>query len=259
MDLRFSAEDEAFRDEVRTFLEDVAGVRLRRGPRPRRARRRRLPLRGAPGVGAPPRRPRLDLRRLAEGARRPRPVAAPAGRLLRGVRPGPGARAHRAHRRDAARPHADRLRHRRAARPLPARDRRRHRAVVPGLQRAGRGVRPRQHPDARRPRRRRVGDRRPEGVDQPGPLGRLVLRARPHRPGRPQAQGHLVPAGADAAGRRRDPPDPPAHRRLRVQRGVLHRGAHRRPTTSSATSTAAGAWPWARSPSSGARPRSART
>ena len=36
----------------------------------------------------------------------------------------------------------------------------------------------------RRPRRRRVGHQRPEGVDHAGPVRRLHLPARPHRPGR---------------------------------------------------------------------------
>ena len=80
--------------------------------------------------------------------------------------------------------------------------------------------------------------------------------ARTNREAR-QAQGHLVPAGADAPGRRRDPAHPPDHRRLRVQRGVLRRRPGRRPPTSSARSTAAGGWRWARSRSSAARPRSA--
>ena len=50
--------------------------------------------------------------------------------------------------------------------------------------------------DHRRARRRRVGHQRPEDLDHPGLRRRLRLRALPHRPGRPQAQGHLLPAGA---------------------------------------------------------------
>ena len=46
-------------------------------------------------------------------------------------------------------PDADRVRHTRAAEALPAQDPRRHRAVVPGLLRAGRRQRPRQRLDHR--------------------------------------------------------------------------------------------------------------
>ncbi len=79
-------------------------------------------------------------------------------------------------------PDADRLRHRRAAGPVPPRHPRRHRALVPGLQRAERRVRPGQRADhGRVPRRRRVGHQRPEGVDLARPRLALVLRRRPHR------------------------------------------------------------------------------
>ena len=83
-------------------------------------------------------------------------------------------------------------------------------------------------------RRRRVGHHGPEGVDVARALGRLVLRAVPHRSRRTEAQGALVPARADAPARHRDPPDRADHRHLGVQRGVLRRGAHRGSTTSSA-------------------------
>ena len=43
------------------------------------------------------------------------------------------------------------------------------------------GSRPRQHPDPRRARRRRVGDHRSEGVDHARAPRRLVLRRVPHR------------------------------------------------------------------------------
>ena len=96
-------------------------------------------------------------------------------------------------------------------------------ALVPGLLRAELGLRPRLAQDHRRARRRRVGDHRPEGLDHAGPVRRLLLPAGPHRPGRDQAQGHLLPARADAAGRHRGPRHHPARRHRRVQRGVLRR------------------------------------
>ena len=45
-------------------------------------------------------------------------------------------------------------------------------------------------------RRRRVGDQRPEDLHQPGRLRRLHLAGGPHRPRRPEAQGHLDLRGA---------------------------------------------------------------
>ena len=125
MDLRFSAEDEAFRGEVREFLEtslggEFADVRGRGGPGDehslfdeRLAWERHLGANGWTCVG------------VAQGARRAGPVAAPAGHLLRGVRPGPGPGTGGPHRRDAARPHRHRLRDARAAAAVPAADRRR--------------------------------------------------------------------------------------------------------------------------------------
>jgi hypothetical protein len=79
---------------------------------------------------------------------------------------------------------------------LPAEDPRRVDALVPGLLRAGLRFRPGVAQDDRGARRRRVGHQRSEGVDHPGPVRRLLLRAGPHRPEREEAGGHLVPAGA---------------------------------------------------------------
>ena len=107
--------------------------------------------------------------------------------------------------------------------------------------------------DPRRARRRRVGDRRAEGVDVARALGAVVLRARPHRPRRAASPGHLVPARADGPARHRDPTDRADHRHVGVQRGLLRRRPDRVPTSSSARSTAAGRSRWARSRSSGAR------
>ena len=99
---------------------------------------------------------------------------------------------------------------------------------MPGLLRAGRRLRPRQRADQGAPRRRRVGHRRPEGVDLARPPRRLVLRGRPHRARLGAAPRAVLPAGADGPGRRRGPADRAAHRRLGVQRGLLHRRPHRR-------------------------------
>ena len=80
-------------------------------------------------------------------------------------------------------------------------------------------LRPRVVEDERGARRRRVGDQRPEGLDDPGAVRRLHLPARPHRPRRAEAQGHLLPARADEAARRsrcgrsRSPTAPPSSTR----------------------------------------------
>ena len=86
---------------------------------------------------------------------------------------------------------------------VPARHRQRPRALVPGLQRARRRLRPRLAAHPGRPRRRRVRHHRPEGLDQLLRRRRLVPRARPHRPRRAQAQGHLGVRGVDGPARHR--------------------------------------------------------
>ena len=68
------------------------------------------------------------------------------------------------------------------------RDRLRHR-----LHRARGRHRPRVAEDPRRPRRRRVGGQRQQGLHQRRQHRRLRLAGLPHRPRRPQAQGHLDP------------------------------------------------------------------
>ena len=225
---------------------------LRAAARPRRPRRRALVRRGAHGVGARPGRRRLDLRRLAHRARRPRPPARPevifheeyarAGGPGRAGLVGEGLLGptiiH------FASPEQQQ-------RFLPG-HRVRHRVLVPGLLRAERRFRPRQREDQRPPRRRRVGHQRPEGVDVAGAVVRLVLRRRPHR-GRQRAPPRpVLPAHADGPAGHRDPADPPDHRHRRVQRGLLRRSPHRRSTCSSASRATAGRSPWARSPSSAA-------
>ena len=64
---------------------------------------------------------------------------------------------------------------------------------------------------------------RPEDLDVRRPPRQLDLRACPHRPRRAEAQGHLVPARPDGPARRRGAADQHDLRRVRVQRGVLHR------------------------------------
>ena len=104
----------------------------------------------------------------------------------------------------------------------------------------------------RPPRRRPVRRQRPEAVGERRPARRLVPAARPHRPRRPQAQGHLLlPARHALAGPRRAA-DPQRPRRLALLRGVPRRRRDPRGRTSSAPRTPAGRWPRRRSAPSGA-------
>ena len=93
--------------------------------------------------------------------------------------------------------------------------------LVPGLLRARRRLRPRLAQDPRGQGRRRLARHRPEGVDERGPVREVVHARRPHRPRRPQAQGpHLLPHG-HGAGRGPGAAAPPDHRRGRSSRALL--------------------------------------
>ena len=177
-------------------------------PRYRRARNARRPRRADAAREVDPVRRGLDAVRVAGARRRTRRLADAADGARRGHR---GARPHGSGALLAdrgARAHADRLRAaraRRRGRPPPALGRR---DVVPGLLRAGLGQRPGVLALPRRARGRRahgvdVGDQRPEGLDQPGP----VLR--------PLRAAHANGAGGFAA---------PRHHRVLRRHG--HAGDH---------------------------------
>ena len=131
---------------------------------------------------------------------------------------GPRAGARRPHRDQPGGPHDPRPRHRRAARPVAPADPLGRGDLVPALQRAGRRQRPVVALDPRAPRRRRVGARRPEGVDELRAVRRLGRLSGPHRSRRPEVEGHLLP-------RRR-------HARRRVSRSAR---CARSPTSPSST------------------------
>ena len=180
MELRFSSEDEAFRREARGWLTerlagDFAVVRGRGGPGDEHELLRRAARVGA-GARAPPAGSASAWPTEYGG----RALAHPAGHLLRGVRPRPRPRAGRDRRGRPARADAHPVRHATS----------RSAASSPGSSPAPRsGARatpsptraptwPTSQTAGRARRRRRVGHRRPEGLDVARALGRLVLRAR---------------------------------------------------------------------------------
>ena len=179
MDFRDTPDEAAFRAEVRAWLaEHLTGEFAALGPGRRPGRRDRL---GRPHrVGAAPRR-----RPLGRACRGPRSTAAAALDFAQQVifneeyarAERAGARL-RSSARGCSRPTLIAVRHRGAEAPLPPEDPVGRGAVVPGVLRAQRRLRPRQRPDPRRARRRRVGDQRPEGVDDARAPRRLVLRRR---------------------------------------------------------------------------------
>ena len=87
-----------------------------------------------------------------------------------------------------------RLRHRRAEEAVSAAHRQSRRLVVPGLLRAGRRLRPRLAQDHGRARRRPLHRQRPEDLDHARAIRRLDLLPGAHRPRREEAGRHLVPA-----------------------------------------------------------------
>ena len=170
MDFRESAEDVAFRAEVREF---VANAPAGRHPRSRA----RLPPRAARGLRAlaeNPARAGLGRAGLAEAIRRHGVECAPAHDLRGGMFRGRRAAADAVRPVDG-RPGADEVRHAGAAGEVPAAHRLDGRLVVPGLLGAGRRFRPRVAQDARRAARRRLRRERPEDVDQLCPLREHVL------------------------------------------------------------------------------------
>ena len=138
-------------------------------------------------------------------------------------------------------------RHPRADRPLPARHRHRAAGVVPALQRAGRGLRPRRPVDEGGAGRRRVGRQRPEGVDlgRAGPISACSSPApnptrRSTRASPSSRSTCTSPASRCAPLREMTGGDD-------VQRGVLQRRRRERRRRASAGATTAGRSPTRRS------------
>ena len=231
--LPLDAADREFRDELRAWLDenlvgDFVGQSDRGGPDDddnwelRRAWEHKLGEGNWLGLS------------LAEAVRRPRGNAHPGDPLRDGVRRCRRASASGLPRRDADGTHGAALRHRGAEGPPAAADGPRRGRLVPGVLRARRGLRPRQHLHQGPPRGRRVGGQRPEDLDHVRPSRRLDLRDRANRAGIHPARRtvlHVDPAGpAWRPGR----PDPHDARRQRLQRGLLRWTLGPAPTTCSA-------------------------
>ena len=176
MDLRFTPEELAFRDEVRAFfranLPDEYPQQAGRGQAPRQGRHRHLaahPQRQ--GLGGGELAGRMGRHRLDPGSAIHLPGRAAAD---------PGAAAARLWRHDGRAGH-DRVRHGGAEEALSAAHRQSRRLVVPGLFRAGCGLGPRLAADRRQARRRPLHRQRAEDLDHPGAARRLDLLPGAHR------------------------------------------------------------------------------
>ena len=112
--------------------------------------------------------------------------------------------------------------------------------LVPGLLRAGRGLRPRGRAHAHGAQGRRVRRQRPEGVVVVRAHRRLVHPHRPERSGGAALQGPQLHDRRHARARGRGAAAAPDHRRGGVQRDLLHRRRGARPRTCSPRRARAG-------------------
>ena len=243
--------EEAFRQEVLTFLRGHAAGQGRRGERRRLVRWLgtlafgRLPApAGRRGPG------RHHVAGRVRRARAPRPLPAHLRPRVQGLQgPAPLARDRARHvRADAAG-----ARQRGAEEGVhPAAAARRPR-LVRAVQRARRGLGPLERADAGPARRRRVRAPGPEGVDVGRAAQRLRRLPRADRPGAAQARGHHHADRRHARAGRHGAAAAPDHRRVPLQRGLPGRGAGAGGQRGGRPSTTAGAWPAPCSPSN-ARP-----
>ena len=187
MDLAFSKEEMAFREEVRAFFRDNVPPETRRKMVEGRHLSKdemvtwwRILNKKGWGVLA-----------LAEGIWRHRLDLGAALHLQRGAADAPGAGAARL-RRQHGRPGHLHLRQREAEEAVSAAHRQCRRLVVPGLFRARLRLRPRLAQDQGRAQGRQVHHQRPEDLDHAGPARRHDLLPVPHRHQCEEADGHLL-------------------------------------------------------------------
>ena len=220
MDLRFTPEEIAFRDEVRAFMRTALPEPIRR----KMVEARRLVkedlvtwqrILNAKGWAVPhwP---------VEWGGTDWSPVQ--AIHFPRGTAAGAGARS-AAVRRQHGGAGDHRVRQRGAEAPLSAAHRQSRRLVVPGLFRAGRRLRPRLAQDSGAARRRSLRRQRPEDLDHQRAIRRLDFLPGAHRSGGQEAAGHLVPADRHEDAGHHGAADPDHRRRARGQRSVLRRRA----------------------------------
>ena len=177
---------------------------------------------------------------VAQGVWRPRPSAGLRRHRRRGDRQGGGAC-----------PAQPRLPGRRAgpsrqqgtAAAVPARHDQRHRAVVPGLLRARRGLRPGVADHHRHPRGRRVRHPRAQDLDELLRCRRLVSAVGPHRQGCAEAPGHFGVHHLDApAGHRAATAEDDQRRHEGIRPGLVSTVRGCQPRTWSARRARAGSW-----------------
>ena len=187
MDLAFSKEEMAFREEVRAFFRDNVppddAAEAGRGPASVEGRDGRLV--------AHPQQEGLGRVALAEGIWRHRLDLGAALYLQRGAADASGAGAARLRRQHGRSRHLH-LRQRGAEEALSAAHRQCRRLVVPGIFRAGLGLRPRFAEDQGRAQGRQVHRQRPEDLDHAGPARRHDLLPVPHRSRREEADRHFL-------------------------------------------------------------------
>ena len=226
MDLRFSPEENKFREELRTFFREKVPASIRtKAMENRHLDKEELvaahKVLHAKGLAVPhwPKQwggsdwtPGAALH-LHRGAAVQRRAAAAAVQCVH-VRAG-----------------RHRLRHRGAEEALPAAHGRARRLVVPGLLRARRRLRSRRPQDHGRAPGRPLHRQRPEDLDHAGAVRRLDLLPLPHRSRGQEAARHLLHPDRHEDARHHRAPDPDHGRRPRGQRGVLRRrqGAGREP------------------------------
>ena len=104
--------------------------------------------------------------------------------------------------------------------PFPAKDRAHGLLVLPGLFRTRRRLGPGRAAHDRRARWRPLHRQRPEAVDLHRPSRRLVFPAGAHRPGGEEAARHQLPADGHEVARHHDPADHDHRRPSRNQRDV---------------------------------------